>query len=217
MPTSRMRALALVWCWLFAIGCDSASDRLIAQLQDGDPKTRRAAARALGERSDGAEPVVAALGSACHDPDAGVRECAAVALGSLKAASVASLPVLDTLLDDPESSVRIAAALAIQKIDPRHESYVAVLTDALKAGHGPVFLEVGQMGAGAEWAVPMLVTKLSDPRASIRALAARTLGKIGVADSKTKSALKRSLRDDRPAVRKAAQHALEQIQGKNRG
>lgn len=150
------------------------------------------------------------------DPDPDVRRAA---IRTIEASSdvAAQLPALVHALDDGDASVRVTAALAVQKIDPRSTTYVPVLTESLRAGHGPVFLEVGRMGAAAEWAVPTLVANLSDGRPSIRALAAQTLGEIGVADNKTKSALERSLRDDRPTVRKAAQHALEQIQAKNRG
>ena len=145
MPISPRPAFVLLGLCLFALGCSSATDRLLAQLGDPDPKVRGVAARALGESS----------------MDAGV-----------------TVPALVKALDDREPTVRLAVALAIAKIDPRNESYVPVLTESLLVGHGPVFVEVGRMGADAKWALPTLVKLLSDQRASIRALAAQTLGQI---------------------------------------
>ncbi len=217
MPTNSSPRLIVVCSVLFVVGCGNSTERLIAQLGDADLEIRRAAAHALAEQSDEGERVVAALSTASRDPDIEVKEVVITSLGSMGSRATTSLPALEQSLLDSELSVRVAAALAIEKIDPRSKSYVPVFTESLRAGHGPVFLEVGRMGTDAEWAVPTLVALLSDRRASIRALAADTLGKIGVADGNVKAALERSLRDDSPGVRKAAQRALEQTQGKNRG
>jgi HEAT repeat protein len=194
------------------LGCGNSTDKLIAQLSDVDPVVRRAAARALGEQQGQSEDAVAALGHAIEDSDVEVREIASSALGQMGPAAAASRPALESALEDRDLPVRLAAALAIQKIAPTSRSYERVLIASLRAGHGPVFLEVGRMGTDADWAAPTLVALLSHPKSPIRALAAQTLGEIGVADSNVKSALQRSLRDDHPAVRKAAQQALEQIQ-----
>jgi HEAT repeat protein len=124
------------------------------------------------------------------------------------------MPVLERSLADAEASVRVAAALTIQKIEPTNHAFTGVLIEALRAGHGPVFLEVSRMKPAADWAIPTLIVLLGDSRASIRALAARTLGDVGVVDRSVKSALERSQRDDHPAVRKAAQSALERTASK---
>jgi HEAT repeat protein len=124
------------------------------------------------------------------DPDPAVRRAAIRALEASPDAA-AELPALEHALDDGDASVRVAAALVIQKIAPRNTSY--------------------------EWAIPTLIALLSDRRASIRALAARTLGDVGLADSRVESALQRSLRDSRPAVRKAAQQAQKKIQSRYAG
>jgi HEAT repeat protein len=107
--------------------------------------------------------------------------------------------------------VRLAAARAIRQIDPHATSYQSVLIDALRAGDGTVFLEVGRMGAEAKWAETVLTSLLSDRRPHVRALAAQALGGIGSAARETEAALRRCLRDPDPAVRKAVQNALRQI------
>jgi len=102
--------------------------------------------------------------------------------------------------------------VAIEHIDPANQNIRPGLIEALEAGHAAMFLEVGRMGQEAAWAVPTLVKQLSHPQPQIRALAARALGEIGVADGDVEAMLERRLRDDAPAVRKAVRRALEQIQ-----
>ena len=212
MSISHAANLALVCCVLVTLGCGNTTDELVAQLGDPDPEIRCTAARGLGEQRENVRIVVPALSRASQDADVEVREVAISALGQIGSAANASLPDLDEALDDSERAVRLAAALAIQKIDPQRRSYAPVILESLRAGHGPVFLEVGRMGADAEWAVPTLVKLLSHRHTAIRALAAQTLGEIGVAANDAESSLQRSLRDPEPAVRRAARRALEQIQ-----
>ena len=164
MPSSHASRILLVWGGLLALGCSHSTDKLIAQLGDADPVVRRATARALGEEQGSSADAVAALGHAIKDSDIEVRENAADALGQQGTAAKSSVRALEQALDDPELSVRLKAALAIRSIDPASQSYVPVLIASLRAGHGPVFLEVGRMGTDADWAVPTLVALLSHPR-----------------------------------------------------
>jgi HEAT repeat protein len=154
---------------------------------------------------------VAALAGATKDPDLEVREAAVTSLSHLGSSAKSSLSALEESLRDPEASVRLLAAMAIQKIDPQSKSYATVILDSLNAGDGPTFLDVGQMGSAATWAVPTLIKLLSHPRTGIRALAARTLGDIGSGAIDAQSALKQALRDPNPAVRNAAERALNRI------
>jgi hypothetical protein len=210
----RRWAVPLIVGGFLLLSCSgNSTSKLIARLGDGDPKVRRAAARTLGDEHEKAsDVVVTALTAARKDGDLDVRELAIAALGHLGTAAKLSAPALEQALADPELSVRLCAALALQKIEPVSQSYVPVILEALNAGHGTVFLEVGRMGTDAKWAVPTLIKLLSHQQAGIRALAARTLGQIGVAASDAESPLKQSLRDGDPAVRRAAKKALQQIQ-----
>jgi HEAT repeat protein len=216
MQTKRGLMLALIGVWPLMLGCSgNSTNQHIAQLGDGDPKVRRAAVRALREQKNDSAEAVTALAGACKDQDLEVREIAVAALGRFGAAAKPSEPALAEALRDPEISVRLGAAKALQKIDPESQNYVPVILDSLSAGHGTIFLDVGQMGADAKWAIPTLDKLLSHQQAGIRALAARTLGQIGVATSEATAALTRSLRDTDPVVRKAAQHALAQLGSKD--
>jgi hypothetical protein len=111
--------------------------------------------------------------------------------------------------------VRLTAALAIQKIDPDSPAYAPVLLQSLRAGDGPVFIEVGRMGEDAVWAVPTLAKLLSHQKPTIRALSAQTLGGIGPAASEAKPSLRQSLRDPDPTVRQRALDALQKIESPN--
>lgn len=144
-----------------------------------------------------------------RDPQ--VRRSAVRALADHRDDAAVIVPVLERALADTDTSVRLSAALALQRIEPDNESFPPVIIESLEAGHAAMFLEVGHMGHAAEWAVPTLVKLLSHPQRQFRALAAQTLGQIGVLNGSVESALQGRLRDDAPAVRKAAQRALAQL------
>ena len=98
------------------------------------------------------------------------------------------------------------------KIDPHSPLYAPILLQSLRAGDGPVFIEVGRMGEDAKWAVPTLARLLSHQKPTIRALSAQTLGGIGPVASEAKPSLRQSLRDPDPIVRQHAQDALRKIE-----
>jgi HEAT repeat protein len=142
------------------------------------------------------------------DGDPRVRREAAEALANHSNESAAIVPALEHSLADSDTSVRLAAALSIATLSPENEAFRPVILESLRAGHAPIFVEVGQMGPAAKWAVPTLVELLSNQRPQIRALAAKSLGQIGATDGSAQAALQRCLRDENKAVRKAAEVAL---------
>jgi HEAT repeat protein len=202
----------LVGAFLLAIGCSpSSTDALIAQLRGPDPKPRLAAARALAEPRGDTADAVAGLIDATSDSDPAIRELAITTLGHIGPQAKEALPALERALKDENASVRIASALAIDSIEPNSQVHQPVLIESLRAGDGPVFISVGQMGERAAWAVPTLASLVSDRRPPIRALAAKALGGIGAPARSAEGALQKGLRDDQPSVRKAAQNALQKI------
>jgi len=207
---STLRWTCLGVCFL-ALGCNGdPTAELIAQLRDPDVAVRRAAVKALGDHDS--EPSTTALAGAVNDSDLHVRRMAIQGLGQHGSLAAVHLPDLELMLKNPELSLRLAAALAIQAIDPSNEAFVPVLLRALRDGEGGIFLDVGEMGADAQWAVPTLTRLLTHQEASIRHLSAITLGQIGPTAEDATSALQRALRDPKQPVRDAAQQALEQIQ-----
>jgi HEAT repeat protein len=218
MSISVSRSPAWVGLYLLLFGCHHDSDsELIAQLQSPSADSRRAAARSLGEQPVFEPRFVDALTTAVTDQDAEVRRLSIGALGKFGPAAQSSLPALTAALQDPELGVRLKAALAIPKIDRKNSSFVPVLVGAMRAGDGRIFLEVGAMGEAGAWAVPTLVALLSHESAKVRALAAQTLGRIGLVTPEAKAALQRCLRDPNAAVQTAAKDALDRLQPQNAG
>jgi HEAT repeat protein len=139
------------------------------------------------------------------------------ALGKIGPAAASSLPALTAALQDPEASLRLGAALAIEKIDPKNPSFVPVLVGAMRAGDGRILLEVGAMGKEGAWAVPTLIGLLSHESAKVRALAAQTLGRIGLTTSDAMAALQQTLRDPNVAVQGVAKEALNRLHPQTAG
>jgi HEAT repeat protein len=217
MSNSRAWAAMILGVCLFAVGCGNSTDQLIAQLGDRDPAVRRTAARTLKVHAGDADRVIPALTTAVKDEDPEVRKLAISAIGERGAAAQPAVPKLERALGDPEVAVRESAALAIYRIDPGRESYEPVILESLSAGHGTMFLSVGRMGVSASWAVPTLVKLIAHRQPSVRALAARTLGEIGVGSSEVKAALARASQDSEPLVRSAADKALQQVTAQRNG
>jgi HEAT repeat protein len=207
------RCFAWVCLFLLQGGCgrDPLGD-LVSRLGDSDAAVRRAAAREFIAHPNVDDRVVAALTRCAADSDEEVRYLSVDALGKLGPAAKSSLPALKTALADPEKRVRTDAAMAMQKIDPEDRDFRPVLIAAMREGDGRTLLAVGAMGADAAWAVPTLIGLLSHQAPQVRALAAKTLGRIGPAASAAKAALEAASRDSNAAVQKAAKDALNRVQ-----
>jgi HEAT repeat protein len=82
----------------------------------------------------------------------------------------------------------------------------------MRAGDGRTLLAVSEMGSSGAWAVPTLVELLAHESPKVRALAARTLGRIGPAAGDAKPALQGAARDPSAAVQTAAKEALKRIE-----
>jgi HEAT repeat protein len=213
MSISRRSRLLLGLICLCTSGCGGGSAaRLIADLHDDDVQVRRKAARALADSQFADdERVVPALTAATRDADLLVQEAAITSLGQFGALAQSALPELEQAIGSTEPSIRLATALAMSKIDPTTTAFQQVLIESLRSGHAPLFLEVGQLGKNAQWAIPTLVDLLADQQTHVRALSARALGEIGISNDKVDTALKRRLQDREPSVRRAAEAAIEQL------
>lgn len=206
------RALPLIGLGLLAIGCGNPSAKRIAQLQSPDVTLRRAAARVLFAQAKLEDQEIAALAKSVADSDSEVRYLSIDALGNSGPQALSSVPALLAALEDSNARVQVKAALAIHKIEPTNRKIVPVLSTALKAGDGRTMLAVGGMGQDAAWAVPTLVALLSHQQAQMRALAARTLGRIGPSARDAKAALQQAILDPNATVQRSARDALARIQ-----
>jgi HEAT repeat protein len=203
-------------CCLLLTGCTrDPAGNIVARLSNPDVEARRSSARALSEDPCSDERVIAALAKNIGDSDVDVRFLSIAALGKLGPLAKSVSPALKPALADSEKRVRLEAAIALERIDPQDGASRPVLTAAMQEGDGRTLLAIGALGADAAWAVPTLTGLLSHSSPQTRALAARTLGRIGPAANGAKAALDAASRDKNPAVQKAASDALSRIAAKS--
>jgi HEAT repeat protein len=152
-----------------------AVPRLIAALQDSDPRVRSYAARALSEIRSEAKTIVPALIDALKHPRERVhvafhepREDAALALSRFGSAAKTAVPALLKILDDEHDYefVRISALKSLVKIDPEGEKTQAALIVALKDKEEEVQWKAAKLcedlGPKAKATVPTLIALLKN-------------------------------------------------------
>ena len=176
-----------------------AVEPLIAALGDERSDVRQAAAEALGKIKDprAVEPLIAALGDERSD----MRQAAAKALGAIGDAR--AMEPLIAALKDAEWRVREAAAQALDHLgwEPAQDEIAGWYWIAKRDWDKCVAL-------GALTVEP-LIAALKDAGWSVRADAAKALGKIG--DPRVVEPLIAALKDKDEYVRKAADEALVKI------
>ena len=176
-----------------------AVEPLIAALGDERSDVRQAAAEALGKIKDprAVEPLIAALGDERSD----MRQAAAKALGAIGDAR--TMEPLIAALKDAEWRVREAAAQALDHLgwEPAQDEIAGWYWIAKRDWDKCVAL-------GALTVEP-LIAALKDAGWSVRADAAKALGKIG--DPRVVEPLIAALKDKDEYVRKAADEALVKI------
>jgi lysophospholipase L1-like esterase/HEAT repeat protein len=184
---------------------------------DAGPELRAAAAWAQA-RAAAAAPqathrqlLAERLTRLLEDADAGVR---CEALRGLEALGPQANPARGrvlALLEDPHEAVRLGSAHVLWA-QPSAPGELPVLgrllahEDALVAA----FAEASLLRAGAA-ALPTLMARLDDPRAELRARAARSLGRLGPAASPAIRALTQRLADPDPHVRRVSARALGRL------
>lgn len=185
----------------------AATARLVALLQDEDPRMRLTAAQALGKIAapDAADALVQRL----EDADPAVRAMSAWALGNLgeDALDRAGLE-LTKRLDDPAPAVKLAAAQALGAMGGT-QTIVELLTERLTrsdvhtrraAVQALTWLEAGS-------AYHALIKALGDPDAQVRQGAVAALGEM--VDPRTLPAIRdRLLKDAGAGVRGEAAYRL---------
>jgi HEAT repeat protein len=176
---------------------------------------RVAALRALtaaGPRAKGAKPDLEALAGG-QQPHLALW--AKVALAALNGDANAAAPVVRAGLGDRNALVRSSAAEALLVIGPTAADLPALLKVMRDAGSSTKIASAtaaGRLGAAAKDAVPELRRMLDHTEDDVCAAAADALGRIGPAALPAVAKLKEVA--PRPAVRLAAQKAIEKIEGK---
>jgi HEAT repeat protein len=182
------------------------------------PELYREAGWVLGDGPGGPEDVPA-LAKALTQADARVRIEAAEDLGRIGRPAAAALPALVPLSEkDPDPLVRLEAAKAVASIDPKNETALPILVEALRDRTPRVRKRaaecLGDLGAGAAPAVAALVKAVSDSDPAVAWAAIDALGQIGPDAEPAVPALREALRQAR--TRGAAIDAVGQIGRKAR-
>ncbi|MGQ9707339.1 MAG: HEAT repeat domain-containing protein [bacterium] len=181
---------------------NSALERLLFALRDGDLEVRAAAARAINPKAyHGAGEKLAQMLLAETNPNA--REFAARSLGTNFSSSSAITAALIKALVDEDAAVRKAAAEALiaQGAVPQDPQTRLQFFCAKQ--------DWGALVAAGLAAVECLIPRLRDLRSEIRLEAVRALGRI-----RARAAVKEiciALSDSSQEVRKAAARALAEI------
>jgi HEAT repeat protein len=195
------------------------TSRFAEALRDTSAATRASAARALLEMGAKAVPI---LTEALQDKNSDVRARAAQTLASMsyktKARFEAAVPALIRALEDENDSVRASAAQALSNTPPRQmKSALSSFTGGLRDRHSAVrsycAKALGNLGAEAGPAVPILAELLRDDDKYVRQSAAEALGKIGPRAESAIPSLLGALRDDEKHVRSAAATTLAGMKG----
>ena len=163
---------------LAEMGATSATPWLIKALNDPDAEVRAAAIAALDDL--GAKDAAGNLAALPGDPDATVRARALHALPNLQPeVTPALVSAIETLLRDPDLNVRAQAAVALVKF--------------------------GEANRG----LPTLDTLLRDPNPNVRCRALGAWEEIATTGQRFQvEPIVHALRDESPAVRRAACRAL---------
>jgi len=205
---ARFAVPVMLACMAGCTGSDPVAEQ-IARLADPNHDVRIAAADALREIGAPAAAAVPELQKALVDRHPTLRQAAARALGQIGDKSASVISALRQSLQDSELAVQLAAAWSLHKLDPDGKHYIPVLKRTMESGEGGTIVAVGNLGPGADWAVPTLTKLLGHHRPGVRRLAAEALAKIGP-DAAARAALEqRAARDADDRVREAASAALK--------
>jgi HEAT repeat protein len=214
-PRPAIRQQAAVLIMLQGADASEACADLLPLLQDKKPAVRAATALALGAIGKSAKGALPVLMDLAEDKDASVRAAAASALGDASSDAGPAVSTLVRLFRDPVPAVRLQAALAVVKIGPSAVNVLinTVPNDNLNMRVSAMYA-LGEIGAAARDAVPILLDNVKDPQPVIRGAAAVAVGKIGPRPAQDAiKKLKDCLKDEQEgAVRVSYSLALAQLQ-----
>jgi HEAT repeat protein len=145
---------------------------------------------AISEIGPAAAPAVPALVRSLKSDDTRIQASAAYALGKIGPPAVGAVSQLRAnLLNSADRVVKLTAVTALLRIQPDQRSVLMIT------------------------AGPLLVDALKDERDLVRIEAASVLGEIPELGKRAISQLKELLEDESEMVRKAAEIALEKLEG----
>ena len=194
-----------------------ATDALLAALDDANPSVRMYAANALGGISPATPEVVRALTRRVRDPNRAVHLRAVEALGRIGPAAAPSVPVLLDALERRGDWPTTTLIQTLGSIGPAAVSAVPTLIEVLEGDPYSVVVvarALGQLGDGAQLAVPQLLAALARAVANRpgqavsphqRDVIVESLARVG---RRALAPLRAALMDLNPAVREASAEAI---------
>ena len=151
---------------------------LVALFKDKSAEVRAEAASALGDIGAAAKPAVPALIELMKDESPVVRREALQSVFEIKPGPEVTVPLCVKLLEDSTPAMQVRILNAITEAGP---AAVPGLIEALKNDKGAYWaaIVVRELGPVAKDAVPALVTRLTDPRPTVRREVALALAAMG--------------------------------------
>jgi HEAT repeat protein len=193
-------------------------DVLASKLKDPAVEIGCQAAAVLGRLGDRARSAVPELLEAVrHKHSLPLRRSALSALVRIGAERVSALPVFSEILREPkeDEALRVLAVAGLLKVDPNLERALPILGEVLiQRGTPRRLLEaLGEalVNNGRERAVHVLDWAVRHGNHDAALQAIRSLEKLGPLARAARPALEEAAREDDPAIRGAAQRALQRI------
>jgi hypothetical protein len=162
----------------------------ISAAHDATAKVRLFALTDMQKLGADAKPAIPTLLWALSSSQAGQKENpiwnvhgqALMILGKIGKEARETLPIIESRLNDTNSYTRFQAAVAVWRIDHDFQTVFPVLTNLLikldEESRWPIFETLGEMGANAAPAVPLIQGSLESDRGYIVTAASNALVKI---------------------------------------
>lgn len=190
----------------------------VQDLNHAQPKTRRAAAFALGKLGKHSLPHLAKMKSMVQsDTDAGVREALASTLGELAALAPTEIAatMIPAFTKETDVNVRRSMAIALGKAGEASAGAVPLLRKALEDADAGLRRNaawaLGHLGKASEPAIPQLIKTLTDTDAGVRAESAQALGNLGPVAEEAIPGLVKALNDGESQVQEQAILAVRKM------
>jgi HEAT repeat protein len=151
---------------------------LVQAARDPDEWTRSLALAALGSAGEASPEALDVLLAVFETPDGLERYPAIFALEELGSPDERVLRVLQGVLRQGRSEERAPAARALRRLGADADSVVPLLIESLAKADADAALELGEWGAAAEAAVPLLEAWIDGPSDGKALRAAAALAKI---------------------------------------
>jgi HEAT repeat protein len=176
----------------------------------------------LGPKAAPAVPaLIAALRPEADNPeDVEFQRELRLAIGAVGPAAKAAIPELLKSLDSREFEIRGSSAYALAKIGPDAKEAIPKIREMFRTGDDRLkrlaiwtLLKINPGNPKLEeFAIPLLIKALESDRELARIEASVALGELGAVAQPAIEPLKKLLNDPSPAVRAAAEQALQSLQ-----